>query len=138
MGDLIFFYGTLMSAFQPEVLARLDGQLQSTGRGSIAATLFDLGSYPAAIPALDGRVRGELYRMRDVGRVLFVLDEFEGYSSSDRFTSLYVRDEAAVRLDDGQVVTAWVYFYNAPLVGAPRIDSGDYREYMEGKSTGGH
>ena len=36
-----------------------------------------------------------------------------------------------VRLDDGQVVSAWVYFYNAPLGDAPRIDSGDYLEYLK-------
>ena len=36
-------------------------------------------------------------------------------------------------LDDGRVMPAWVYFYNAPLGGAPRIVSGDYLEYLKVK-----
>jgi gamma-glutamylcyclotransferase (GGCT)/AIG2-like uncharacterized protein YtfP len=35
-----------------------------------------------------------------------------------------------VTLDDGHIVNAWAYFYNAPLGQAARIDSGDYLEYL--------
>jgi gamma-glutamylcyclotransferase (GGCT)/AIG2-like uncharacterized protein YtfP len=130
MGDLVFFYGTLMSGFRREGRTGVDDQLKSIGRGSIAAALFDLGLYPAAIPS-DSRVKGELHQMLDVDHVLAVLDEIEGYSVSDPFTSLYTREQTSVSLDDGSVVNAWVYFYNAPLGSAPRIESGDYLEYLE-------
>jgi len=132
MGELVFFYGTLMSGFRREGRAQLKDKLQPVGRGSIGATLFDLGLYPAAIPTADSRVRGEVYQLLDVEMVLAVLDEIEGFSVTDPITSLYTREETRVVLDDGgKEVTAWVYFYNAPLGAAPRIESGDYREYLK-------
>src|SRR5262249_61320281 len=45
-----FFYGTLMSGFERAGRARVDAKLTPQGRGWIAATLFDLGLYPPAIP----------------------------------------------------------------------------------------
>ena len=38
-----------------------------------------MGIYPAAIPASDSRVRGEIYRMFDSAVVLDALDEIEGF-----------------------------------------------------------
>ena len=36
-----------------------------------------------------------------------------------------------VTLEDGHVANAWVYFYNAPLGRAERIESGDYLEHLQ-------
>lgn len=130
MTDLVFFYGTLMTGFDRRRRAGIDHQLEFIGRGSIRAALFDLGLFPAAIPAADGVVRGEVYRMRHPGVVLAALDEIEGYRPDDPDHSLYVRGEATVTLDDGRQETAWVYFYNAPLGQAPRILSGDYLDHV--------
>jgi hypothetical protein len=47
MTDLVFFYGTLMTAFKRPGRSRIDPKLTPVGRGSIHATLFDLGIYPA-------------------------------------------------------------------------------------------
>jgi gamma-glutamylcyclotransferase (GGCT)/AIG2-like uncharacterized protein YtfP len=131
--DLVFFYGTLMSGFKREGRARLDAQLTPQGRGWIHATLFDLGLYPAAIPAADGRVWGEVHRMADVDAALAVLDEVEGFRPTEPDNSLYTRVETAVTFEDGHVAAAWAYFYNAPLGGAQRIESGDYLEYLKVK-----
>lgn len=130
MSDLVFFYGTLMSGFQRPGRARLDQLLELMGRGWISAALFDLGIYPAAIPANDTRVWGEVYQMLDLDAVLNSLDEIEGYSSAEPDASLYTRVETPVTLEDGQIVNAWVYFYNAPLGRAERIESGDYLEHL--------
>jgi gamma-glutamylcyclotransferase (GGCT)/AIG2-like uncharacterized protein YtfP len=46
-------------------------------------------------------------------------------------TSLYTREEIPVTLEDGMLVHAWVYFYNAPLGRAQRIESGDYLEHLK-------
>jgi gamma-glutamylcyclotransferase (GGCT)/AIG2-like uncharacterized protein YtfP len=132
MGELIFFYGTLMSGFELYGRARPDARLKPAGRGSIGAALFDLGSYPAAITTSDSRVRGELYQLLDVEAVLAVLDEIEGYIVTDPVSSLYTREKTLVTPGDGgEEVVAWVYFYNAPLGGRPRIESGDYLEYLQ-------
>jgi gamma-glutamylcyclotransferase (GGCT)/AIG2-like uncharacterized protein YtfP len=44
-----------------------------------------------------------------------------------------MRTETSVTFDDGHVATAWAYFYNAPLGGARRIESGDYFEHLKVK-----
>jgi len=36
-----------------------------------------------------------------------------------------------VTFADGSVEPAWVYFYNAPLGRAQRIESGNYRQYLK-------
>ena len=133
MTDLVFFYGTLMSGFERAGRARVEDRLTLEGRGSIGATLFDLGIYPAAIPSTDGRVWGEVHRMREPETVLATLDEIEGFRPGEPDASLYTRVETPVTLVDGRVETAWVYFYNAPLGRAQRIESGDYLEHLKVK-----
>jgi gamma-glutamylcyclotransferase (GGCT)/AIG2-like uncharacterized protein YtfP len=120
-----------MSGFQRPGRARLDHVLEPVGRGWIRGALFDLGIYPAAIPAADGRVLGEVHQMLDPDAVLSSLDEIEGYSAREPDSSLYTRVEIPVTLEDGHVANAWVYFYNAPLGRAERIESGDYLEHLQ-------
>ena len=131
----IFFYGTLMTPFNRPGRIRVDSQLTFKGHGRIAATLFDLGMYPAAVPADhdDARVCGEVYEMANAAAVLHILDDIEGYRSTEPRASLYTRQLTEVILEDGCVVDAWAYFYNAPVRGAARIDCGDYLEYLKAR-----
>ena len=131
MPELVFFYGTLMTPFNRTGRLRVDEHIAYIGRGTIAAALFDLGIYPAAVPATDARVWGEVYEMMHPAIVLGALDELEGYTPSEPEASLYTRKPTPVTLDDGSVVEAWAYFYNAPLGRAERIESGDYLEYLK-------
>jgi gamma-glutamylcyclotransferase (GGCT)/AIG2-like uncharacterized protein YtfP len=133
MSDFVFFYGTLMSGFRRAGRARLDVALRLVGRGFIQAALFDMGLYPAAIPATDGKVWGEVNEILDTDSVLATLDEIEGYNVHDPDSGLYIRRKAPVILDDGSLKNAWVYFYNAPLGRAERIESGNYREHLKVK-----
>jgi len=120
-----------MSPFSRAGRLRITPKLQFTGRGSIRAALFDLGIYPAAIPAHDGsKVWGEIYETVDAASVLAALDEIEGYRAAEPDRSLYTRVLADVTLEGGRVQQAWTYFYNAPLGGAQRIPSGDYLEHL--------
>ena len=134
MGDHVFFYGTLMSPFNRPGRQRITPKLTYTGRGSMRAALFDLGIYPAAIPVEDdSKVWGEVYETNDPPSVLAVLDEIEGYRPAEPERSLYTRVQTDVTLEDGRIVKAWVYFYNAPLGRAQRIASGDYLEHLNVK-----
>jgi gamma-glutamylcyclotransferase (GGCT)/AIG2-like uncharacterized protein YtfP len=133
MTDFVFFYGTLMSGFRRHGRAGVDAALKPIGRGWIQAALFDLGLYPAAVPASDARVWGEVHEILDTDSVLASLDEIEGFNAEEPESGLYVRVEKPVTLDDGRVIPAWVYFYNAPLGQAPRIESGNYREHLKVK-----
>jgi gamma-glutamylcyclotransferase (GGCT)/AIG2-like uncharacterized protein YtfP len=131
--DYVFFYGTLMTPFNRPGRQRVDSQLVLTGRGHIRAALFDLGIYPAAVPADDdSTVQGEIYRMLDANAVLAALDEIEGYRSNEPERSLYLRVLTTVALEAGGELSAWAYFYNAPLGRAERIASGDYLEHLNG------
>jgi gamma-glutamylcyclotransferase (GGCT)/AIG2-like uncharacterized protein YtfP len=133
MAEYVFFYGTLMTPFNRPGRQRVEADLSYVGRGSISAALFDLGIYPAAVPATEGRVWGEVYEMRSPPAVLRQLDEIEGYRATEPDASLYNRMRAPVSLDNGNSLDAWVYFYNAPLGGAQRIESGDYLEHLRVK-----
>ena len=74
MPQHVFFYGTLMTPFNRPGRQRVAPQLSFSGRGRIRAALFDLGIYPAAVPADDGsQVWGEVYEMLDASAVLDVL-----------------------------------------------------------------
>ena len=131
MADLVFFYGTLMTGFDRRRQMGIDPRMKYRTRGWVQAALFDLGIYPAAVPADSGRVWGELFDMLDPEGVLRALDEIEGYRPGEPDSSLYIRSQVPVHLPDGTTEQAWVYFYNAPLGKAPRIDSGDYLEYLK-------
>jgi gamma-glutamylcyclotransferase (GGCT)/AIG2-like uncharacterized protein YtfP len=131
VGDHVFFYGTLMSPFNRPGRQRITPQLRFKGRGTIQAALFDLGIYPAAVPADDRSVVwGEAYETTDAAAVLAVLDEIEGYRPSEPERSLYTRVLADITMGDGVVLKAWTYFYNAPLGQARRIESGDYLKHL--------
>lgn len=131
--EFVFFYGTLMAGFDRRRRVGIDARLTFVGRGSIRASLFDLGLYPAAVPSPDGGVWGELYEVRDSSTVLPALDEIEGFRPDDTDRSLYVRSEVTVTLPDGVQHPAWVYFYNAPLGRADRIASGDYLQHVKAR-----
>jgi gamma-glutamylcyclotransferase (GGCT)/AIG2-like uncharacterized protein YtfP len=131
--ERIFVYGTLMAGFDRRRRAGIDTRMQFVGRGWIQAALYDLGLFPAAIPAPEGRVAGELYEVTDDPSVLAKLDEIEGFRPSEPDTSLYLRALVPVTLDDGRQETAWVYFYNAPLGQGQLIESGDYLSHLRVK-----
>ncbi|MBI2222715.1 MAG: gamma-glutamylcyclotransferase [Acidobacteria bacterium] len=131
MPELVFFYGTLMTGFDRRRRAGIDEHIEYFGRGTIAADLFDLGIYPAAVPAPDGRVWGEVYAVKDRDKALGGLDDIEGYRPDDPDRSLYIRTQVDVALTDGRHERAWVYFYNAPLGRAERIPSGDYLAHIK-------
>ena len=131
MSEHVFVYGTLMSPFNRPGRQRVTPKLNYAGRGTINAALFDLGIYPAAVPAHDQSVVwGEVYQTNDAPSVLSTLDEIEGYRPTEPDRSLYMRTLTDVTLEDGSVQKAWAYFYNAPLGRAQRILSGDYLEHL--------
>lgn len=133
VADLMFFYGTLMTEFDRRRRVGIEPKLRYMGRGWIPAALFDLGIYPAAVPAPDGQVWGEVYEMTEPAEILAALDEIEGCRPDDHERSLYRRAKTTVTLEDGRAAQTTVYFYNAPLGGAQRIPSGDYLAHVRAR-----
>jgi gamma-glutamylcyclotransferase (GGCT)/AIG2-like uncharacterized protein YtfP len=75
----------------------------------------------------NGRVKGELYRLRDPAADLESLDELEEYDPLHPETSLYVRRICDARMQNGPVLRAWVYAYNRDVSAMEKIASGDWR-----------
>ena len=133
MSELVFFYGTLMTGFDRRRRIGIDPKMRFRARGWVEAALFDIGLYPAAVPAESGRVWGEVFELLDRDEVLTALDDIEGCRPEEPDSSLYIRSLVPVHLPEGVTEQAWIYFYNAPLGKAPRIESGDYLEYLKVK-----
>jgi gamma-glutamylcyclotransferase (GGCT)/AIG2-like uncharacterized protein YtfP len=133
MTELVFFYGTLMTGFDRRRRIGIDPKMRFRARGWVEAALFDIGLYPAAVPAESGRVWGEVFELLDRDGVLTALDDIEGHRPEEPDSSLYIRSLVPVHLPEGVTERAWIYFYNAPLGKAPRIESGDYLEYLKVK-----
>ncbi len=119
--DLLFAYGTLMRGFALHGL--VEGRAEYVGPGRIEAQLFDLGLFPAAVPA-HGTVVGEVYRIAEAG-LWAVLDSAE--------RPQYHRGEVTVRMPRGGAAPAFIYWYRGPLRGVP-IPGGDYRAHAPAQS----
>ena len=113
--------------------------------------LYDMGEWPAIVPGT-GTVYGELYQVDE--RCLVHLHELEDYRPDRPTESLYVLQPCVIEigppvdagpststrrgshwLAEGQPagggVAAWTYVYNQNLAGAPKINSGNYRQYCQ-------
>ncbi len=131
MADLVLFYGTLMTGFDRRRRVGIDAKLRYQGRGWISAALFDLGLYPAAVPADDGRVweRCSSYsNPRPYSRRSTKLKATVPPRPTPASTSV-PRCRCTYRTARQQL-RGW-YLYNAPLGRAPQITSGDYLEYLK-------
>lgn len=78
--------------------------------------LYDLGAYPALVPAGEGTVRGEVYSVSP--EHLERLDRYEGCPD------LYRRE--VIELSDGSRAEAYVMSAEG-VRGFPRIDGGEFR-----------
>lgn len=107
----------------------LEAHASHAGPGTFPGILYDLGSYPAAVPDREGGlVTGELYRLRQPEQILPLLDRYEGCTDMDGSETNYRREVKPVQLPDGESVQAWIYLYNRPTAGLKVIPGGDYLE----------
>lgn len=123
----LFVYGTLRSDAQHATSASmfafniLKSGAVSEGPAWVDGGLFALNWYPAFVDTVPGRVRGEVWRIVKPE----VVSHLNGYEGGD-----YARELVRCALETGRKVTAWTYKYRLPLRGVPRIDSGDYLEWV--------
>ena len=61
----LFVYGSLRSGFRSPAYEYISWFFLFDGDAKIKEKLFDLGSYPAGVPADDGFIVGELYSIRN-------------------------------------------------------------------------
>jgi len=130
----LFVYGTLRRDVAHPMHAVLAAHAEFIGAGTFQGKLYDLGGYPGAVPSERETdiVAGEVYALRDPAQVLAVLDRYEGCADDPPPTE-FRREKATITLENGDQVEAWIYLYNWPTFGLPRIRSGDYVQYVQGK-----
>jgi gamma-glutamylcyclotransferase (GGCT)/AIG2-like uncharacterized protein YtfP len=124
----LFVYGTLRSKVDIPVKQEIVKHWQLVGESEIKGKLYDMGDYPAAVPAGSGEhstIKGEVYMINEPVPVFAVLDKYEGEA--------YTRKQETVTLPDGRSVQAWVYWYTRPVEGKILISEKDYLTYREKK-----
>ena len=102
----LFTYGTLMPGYSN--YPQIEDFVINHKAGTIDGVLVDLGAYPALIPG-DGIVKGIMLGVKQ--EALEITDRIEGYHP-DGNRCLYVREEVAVRFEDGQEVLGWSYLFS--------------------------
>ena len=98
------------------------------GRATYRGRLYRITHYPGIVPSRDPReaVVGEVFRLRDPGRVLKRLDVYEGCGLAPRKRTEYVREIVTLTLEGGGAIEAWTYLYNWPVKPSGHIRSGDF------------
>ncbi|MGB8193045.1 MAG: gamma-glutamylcyclotransferase family protein [Chitinophagaceae bacterium] len=130
----LFVYGTLRTSIDVPVKQEIAGHLEKIGESQVPGKLYDMGGYPAAVPAGENEnsfIKGEVLKVNEPEKVFAALDNYEGFYTNDPDRSTYLRKEEEVMLPDGTKVKAWVYWYNLSVEGKPRINFKDYLEYLE-------
>ena len=118
----LFVYGTLMRGLLLHGL--IADRSSFMGEGTIAARLIDLGRYPGAIPDVDARLRGEVFRL-DSPEIWRTLDSVEGPQ--------YHRTRVPVEMGAPRL-EAYVYWYHGPLDRGVPVPGGDWRAHAPARS----
>lgn len=134
----LFVYGTLRRAVRPDIHFRyLGADALSLGSGRVRGRLYLVSWYPALVrsDSPEDWVRGEVYQIAPARWPQ--LDEFEDCRPDSPGESLYAREPGEVRLESGEQIEAWAYFYLRPVTNLPRITSGDFLDArnLAGSST---
>ena len=122
----VFVYGTLRSSFAGEMQQCLRDHFLYAGDAKVRGILY-MGEYPVAVKSVNETfIAGELYRLKqgkEFSEAIRQLDEYEEVDQ-DREKSLYLRELSEV-IFNGYTVTAWMYWYNKPILSERLIASGD-------------
>lgn len=123
---LLFVYGTLLYGSGHRRIDQLiASHTMRLGTGTVQARVYDLGPYPGAIPHASPTdyVTGHVLRLRGGAATLRILDRYEQYDPRHPTRSVFVRARTPVTLHDGRKITAWIYWYNRPVMGKRRMDT---------------
>ncbi len=133
----IFVYGSLRSGFQNPAYGYISKHFTLTGHAKVKGKLYDLGSYPAAVPTEEeSYIIGELYAHKKPAEFSWAigqLDEYEGLTPDEDDVQLYERKRVTVYCND-TTTEAWIYWYTGQIDDQPVIPSGDVFDFIHQKS----
>lgn len=90
--------------------------------------LYDMGDYPAAVKTNEANaIEGDVFEMMNAGEVFKVLDEYEGEE--------YERQIEKIKMNNGDELEAWVYWYTGGLENKIRISERSYRNHLKIKDS---
>jgi gamma-glutamylcyclotransferase (GGCT)/AIG2-like uncharacterized protein YtfP len=129
----LFVYGSLRRGFKSPAYEYISRYFTLLGEAKVKGELFDMGSYPAAVPTNENKyVTGELYRITHENEFAWAigqLDDYEGVTVDFDEVQLYRKELTEINIGD-QVTHAWIYWYNGNVSGRQPIPSGDMMEYL--------
>ena len=116
----LFLYGSLKPGGEGFV-EFLAGRLVSVCDGSIRGRILPAKeeNYPRLVPG-EGRVEGVLVEVQPClwRRLIRDLDHYENYYPRNPDHSLFVRRKTRARLESGEEIEAWTYFWAGDPSGA--------------------
>jgi len=126
--NYLFVYGTLLSATNSEMFQLLAKQANFVGTASYQGKLYKIDDYPGVVPSKNKTdlVQGEVYQLHDADFILQQLDDYEECGPSYLQPTEYVRELCEVRLQNDQIIQAWLYRYNRPTDTLELLPSGDF------------
>lgn len=129
----VFVYGSLRSDFAGPAFQLMNPYFTLVAKGRVKGNLYDLGDYPAAVPATEEHyIIGELYKANSTEEfnwAMAQLDDYEGLNPEEGEQPSYYRALTPVIANDREYA-AWVYWYNADVTGKLLISSGDVMDYV--------
>ncbi len=133
----LFVYGSLLSGFKSPAYEYIYKYFNLKGVASVKGTIFDMGTFPAGTSVDTGRtIKGELYEIlnpKELSFVLAQLDDYEGLYPDEGEEVYYRRDLTDVVTEQGEVVSAWIYWYNGDTSNKPIVESDNMIDYPEKK-----
>ncbi len=109
------------------------GSVIFCGRATCQGILYCAGSYPALVKSdhANDRVVGEVYELLNPSKVIPALDTYEAFDPANPSGSLFVRELNLVELENGDLIEAWLYYFNRPVNPFDRIPNGDFATWAE-------
>ena len=131
--NYLFVYGTLQRESRSPMATFLLRHAEVAERGYIYGRLYEVDSYPGAIPGNpgEGKVFGTLLKLRTPETVFRVLDEYEEIGEQYPEPHEYRRVVIPVITESGEEKPCWIYLYNHPVDNLEHIPSGDYISYRQ-------
>jgi gamma-glutamylcyclotransferase (GGCT)/AIG2-like uncharacterized protein YtfP len=129
----LFVYGTLRKGFSLAIPEQIAAHIQWIGPGEVKGKLYNIGQYPGAVPDPSGEccIKGEIVKITNSATVFEFLDNYEGFNENDVQGSEYRRIEEWIKLEAGEELQAWIYWYNLPVGNKMRIRENDYITFLQ-------
>lgn len=130
----LFVYGSLRRGFHSPVYEYISRFFKFIGEAKVKGKLYDMGNYPAGVPTTEeSYIIGELYQAKhehEFSWAIGQLDDYEGVAVEADEIQLYRREVVEVN-NNGEMTTAWIYWYNGDISGKEAIASGDMMDYLD-------